>query len=59
MPVARGLAKLLHGTVAAFHVSDDALAPTALVERMKLSAEDAYGLVAEPWCFRDMLTMPT
>jgi nucleotide-binding universal stress UspA family protein len=47
IPVARGLAKLLHATVVAVHVSDDALAPTALVERMKLSAEDVRGLVVE------------
>jgi nucleotide-binding universal stress UspA family protein len=45
IPVARGLAKLLHATVAALHVSDDALASTALVERMKLSHEDVHGLV--------------
>jgi nucleotide-binding universal stress UspA family protein len=44
IPVARGLAKLLHATVAALHVSDDALAPT---ERMKLSYEDVRGLVVE------------
>jgi nucleotide-binding universal stress UspA family protein len=47
IPVARGLAKLLHATVAALHVSDDALAPTALVERMKLSPGDVHGLVVE------------
>ncbi len=47
MPVARGLAELLHATVAVLHVTDDALAGTALVERMKLSCEDARGLVVE------------
>ncbi len=47
IPVARGLAKLLHATVAALHVSDNSLAPTALVERMKLSREDVRGLVVE------------
>jgi nucleotide-binding universal stress UspA family protein len=47
IPVARGLAKLLHATVTALHVSDDALAPTGLVGRMKLSPEDVHGLVVE------------
>ena len=47
MPVARGLAELLHATVAVLHVTDDALAPATLVERMKLSCEDARGLVIE------------
>ncbi len=47
LPVARGFAELLHATVAALHVTDDALAGTALVERMKLSCEDARGLVIE------------
>lgn len=47
MPVARGFAELLHGTVAVLHVTDDALAGTALVERMKLSCEDARGLIVE------------
>jgi nucleotide-binding universal stress UspA family protein len=47
VPVARRLSELLHATVAALHVSDDALAPTALVERMKLSGEDVHGLVVE------------
>ena len=46
MPVARGLAELLHATVAVLHVADDALAPAALVERMKLSCEDVRGLVS-------------
>ncbi len=45
IPVARGFAQLLHATVAALHVSDDALAPAALIERMKLS--DLRGLVVE------------
>lgn len=47
MPVARGLAQLLHATVAVLHVTDDALAPVALVERMKLSCDDTLGLVIE------------
>jgi nucleotide-binding universal stress UspA family protein len=47
MPVARGFAELLHATVAVLHVTDDALAGTALVERMKLSPEDARGLIVE------------
>lgn len=47
IPVARGLAKLLHATVAALHVSDSRLAPTALLERMKLTREDVHGLVVE------------
>jgi nucleotide-binding universal stress UspA family protein len=47
IPVARGLAEVLHGTVAVLHVSDDALAPAGLVERMKLSSEDVHGLVVE------------
>jgi nucleotide-binding universal stress UspA family protein len=47
MPVARGFADLLHATVAVLHVTDDALAGTALIERMKLSCEDARGLVVE------------
>ena len=47
MPVARGFAELLHAIVAVLHVTDDALAGTALVERMKLSCEDARGLVVE------------
>jgi nucleotide-binding universal stress UspA family protein len=47
IPVARGLAKLLHATVAALHVSDSSLAPTALLERMKLTREDVHGLVVE------------
>jgi hypothetical protein len=34
-------------TVAVLHVTDDALAGAALVERMKLSCEDARGLVIE------------
>jgi nucleotide-binding universal stress UspA family protein len=45
IPVARGLAELVHATVVVLHVSDDPLAPAALIERMKLS--DLRGLVAE------------
>jgi nucleotide-binding universal stress UspA family protein len=47
MPVARGFTDLLHATVAVLHVTDDALAGIALIERMKLSCEDARGLVVE------------
>lgn len=47
LPVARGLAELLHATVALLHVSDDMLSPAALVERMRLSSEDVPGLVVE------------
>ena len=47
VPVARGLAELFHATLAVLHVTDDALAPAALVERMKLSGEDVRGLVVE------------
>ena len=47
VPVARGLAELFHATLAVLHVTDDALASAALVERMKLSCEDVRGLVVE------------
>jgi nucleotide-binding universal stress UspA family protein len=47
IPVARGFAELLQATVAVLHVSDDALAPAALVERMKLSSEEVQRLVVE------------
>lgn len=47
IPVARGFAELLQATVAVLHVSDDALAPAALVERMRLSSEEVQGLVVE------------
>jgi nucleotide-binding universal stress UspA family protein len=47
LPVARGLAELLHATVALLHVSDDMLSPAGLVERMRLSSEDIPGLVVE------------
>jgi nucleotide-binding universal stress UspA family protein len=47
LPVARGFAELLQATIAVLHVSDDALPPTALVERMKLSGEDIHGCVIE------------
>lgn len=47
IPVARRLAELLHATVVLLHVSDDALTHTAVVERMKLSAEDVQGFVLE------------
>jgi hypothetical protein len=43
MPVAHGLAELLHATVAVLHVTDDALAGAALAERMKLSCEERAG----------------
>lgn len=47
IPVARGFGELLNATVALLHVSDDALTPTALVERMRLSGEDVPGLIVE------------
>jgi nucleotide-binding universal stress UspA family protein len=47
MPVARELSKLLRGNVAVLHVTDDALAPDALPDRVKLSPEEARGLVIE------------
>jgi nucleotide-binding universal stress UspA family protein len=47
VPVARGFAELLHATVAVLHVSDDALRPAALVDRMQLGCEDLHGLVLE------------
>ncbi|MGZ5918888.1 MAG: universal stress protein [Hyphomicrobium sp.] len=47
VPVARRLAELFHATLAILHVTDDALAPAALVERMKLSGDDVRGLVIE------------
>ena len=47
IPVARGFAKLLHATVAVLHVSDEALPSTSLVQRMKLSCEDAQGCMIE------------
>jgi len=47
VPVARELAKLFHATLAVLHVTDDALAPAALIERIKLTGEDVRGLVVE------------
>lgn len=47
IPVARGFGELLHATVALLHVSDEALTPAALVERMKLSGQDVPGLIVE------------
>ena len=47
IPVARGFGELLKATVALLHVSDDALTPAALVERMRLSGEDVPGLIVE------------
>ena len=47
IPVARGFGDLLHATVALLHISDDALTPAALVERMKLSTDDVPGLIVE------------
>jgi nucleotide-binding universal stress UspA family protein len=47
IPVAQGFAELLNGTVALLHVTDDALSPPALLERLKLSCEDVHGLVVE------------
>lgn len=39
IPVARGFGELLNATVALLHVSDDALTPAALVERMNSRAK--------------------
>ena len=47
IPVARGFGELLHATVALLHVSDDALTPAALVDRMKLSSKEVPGLIIE------------
>jgi nucleotide-binding universal stress UspA family protein len=47
VPVARRLAELFHATLAVLHVSDDALASPALVDRMKLSSKDVHGLVVD------------
>lgn len=47
IPVARELAKLLHASVTVLHVTDHAPAPAALLKRLKLSREDARGLVIE------------
>ena len=47
LPVARGLAELYHGTLAVLHVTDEVLVSAALIDRVKLSSEDVYGLVVE------------
>jgi nucleotide-binding universal stress UspA family protein len=47
VPVARRLAELFHATLAVLHVSDDALASAALVDRIKLSSQDVRGLVVD------------
>lgn len=47
IPVARGFGELLHAPIALLHVSDDALTPPALVERMKISGEELPGLILE------------
>jgi nucleotide-binding universal stress UspA family protein len=47
VPVARRLAELFDATLAVLHVSDEALASAALVERMKLSSQDVRGLVVD------------
>ncbi|HWW46955.1 MAG TPA: universal stress protein [Xanthobacteraceae bacterium] len=47
IPVARGFAELLRATIVILHVSDDALEPAALIERMKLSSQEVQGLVVE------------
>jgi nucleotide-binding universal stress UspA family protein len=47
IPVARGFGELLNASIVLLHVSDDALTPRALVERMKLSGEDVPGLILE------------
>src|ERR1700724_2884546 len=47
LSVARGLAHLKGATVALIHVGPQALAPDELLGRMRLSAEDARGLVID------------
>src|SRR5690242_20244076 len=47
IPVARGFGELLQAPIALLHVSDDALTPPALVERMKTSGEELPGLILE------------
>jgi nucleotide-binding universal stress UspA family protein len=47
LPVARGLAELCDGTLVIFHVTDDAVTPAALVDRVRLETEDVRGLVVE------------
>jgi nucleotide-binding universal stress UspA family protein len=47
IPVARGFGELLNAPIILLHVSDDALTPRALVERMKLSGDDVPGLILE------------
>jgi nucleotide-binding universal stress UspA family protein len=47
LPVARGLADLCGSTLVVLHVTDDPLTPAALVDRVKLSAEDVRGVVID------------
>lgn len=47
LPVARGLAALCEAMLTVLHVTDDELAPAALLERVRLSADDARGLVVD------------
>jgi nucleotide-binding universal stress UspA family protein len=47
IPVARGLAELCHATLAVLHITDDVLASSALVDRVKLSSDDVRGMVVE------------
>jgi len=47
VPVARRLAELFDATLSVLHVSDEALASAALVDRMKLSSQDVRGLVVD------------
>lgn len=47
LPVAHGLAHVLGATVTLLHVSDEALSPSELLDRLKLSTADAHGLIIE------------
>ena len=47
VPVAHALAELFHATLTVLHVSDRALASTALLDRMKLTSQDVRGMVVD------------
>ena len=47
LSVARGLAHLMGATVAPIHVGREALAPDALLGRLRLSADDVRGLMID------------
>lgn len=47
IPVAQGLARLMNATVTLLLVVDDVPAPSTLVERMHLSADDVHGFIVE------------